>query len=177
MDYVEKALSLGATNAAIIPSEEIVFEKELRKMCEMNTCRKYNTTWTCPPAVGEVEELEKLVKSHPYGLVIQKVHQLEDSFDFEGMQEGNRIYQQMYQKVWDMMRQQHFQKLLPLSAGGCTLCESCTYPYAPCRHPDLAVPSIEACGIYVNKTLEKVHIPYNNGEATVSYAGIIMFQP
>ena len=63
MDYVEKALSLGATNAAIIPSEEIVFEKELRKMCEMNTCRKYNTTWTCPPAVGEVEELEKLVKS------------------------------------------------------------------------------------------------------------------
>lgn len=46
---------------------------------------------------------------------------------------------------------------MPLSAGGCQICEGCTRPEdAPCRHPDKMRYSIESIGGNVGKTISKL---------------------
>ncbi len=62
-----------------------------------------------------------------------------------------------------------------LGCGGCELCKKCTYPDAPCRFPDKATPSVEACGINVVELSKKIGIKYNNGPNTVTYFCIILF--
>lgn len=170
----KELLSCGMTRCELIDTKDIVFSEELRQMCEMNTCRAYGSNWMCPPGIGEVKELIEKVKSYQKGIVVQYVHQLEDTFDFEGMMEGSRIFEETFRTGLSFVKALPFQKLLPLKAGGCTICEKCTYPDAPCIHPDEALSSIEAHGVYVNKTLEVVNIPYNNGPNTVSYCGIYL---
>ena len=68
--------------------EDIPFCPELRQLCESNQCGNYGKSWTCPPAVGKVEDLMRQAKGYQSALVYQTVSQLEDSFDIEGMQEG-----------------------------------------------------------------------------------------
>ena len=65
-------------------------------------------------------------------------------------------------------------KYIALGCEGCTLCKKCTYPNAPCRHPDIATPSVEACGINVVELSRKIGIKYNNGANTVTYFCIIL---
>lgn len=65
-------------------------------------------------------------------------------------------------------------KILALDAGCCNLCPKCTYPDEPCRHPEEAIPSVEAYGIFVTPMLTACGLKYNNGPDTVSYVGLII---
>lgn len=61
-------------------------------------------------------------------------------------------------------------------AGGCSLCgDACTYPDAPCRHPDRARRSMEACGMEVTTLAKDCGIHYMNGENTVTYFSILFW--
>lgn len=51
-------------------------------------------------------------------------------------------------------------KFLPLNAGPCTFCAKCTFlDGEPCRFPDKAVFSVEACGIDVMAQEKVVECP------------------
>ena len=63
----------------------------------------------------------------------------------------------------------------PLSSGGCGICEKCTYPDAPCRFPDRAFPSMEACGLVVNDVCKASGIPYNYGPRTMTFTGCVLY--
>ena len=60
-------------------------------------------------------------------------------------------------------------------AEGCSLCEKCTYPRAPCRHPDLMHHSMEATGMNVVKLASDAGIHYMNGVNTVTYFSVIFW--
>ena len=62
-----------------------------------------------------------------------------------------------------------------LGCEGCDICEKCTYPDAPCRFPEKAIPSIEACGISVVELSKLIGLNYNNGPCTVTYFCMILF--
>ncbi len=64
-----------------------------------------------------------------------------------------------------------------LGCEGCNLCPICTYPDAPCRHPDRAIPSVEACGIHVVEFSRNIGLKYNNGPNTVTYFCIVLLDP
>ena len=158
----------------IIPSSEIPFSEDVIKMCEMNRCGKYGTCWTCPPGVGTLSELEKKIKSYENACVFTFKSDLEDSFDLEGMVKGQRHIKKVTREIADRMRLDG-ETFMVLGAEGCELCEKCTYPENPCRFPERAVPSIEACGIDVVSLSRRAEINYNNGENTVTYFSVILW--
>ena len=140
-------------------------------------CGKYGTNWMCPPGVGAFEDLKGRVLSFAGGVVYQTIHQLEDSFDFEGMKKGAALHDANFARIAEYLAQSRDYELgLSLKAGACTVCEECAYVLnEPCRFPDKAVASLEACCIDVNGLLTAHGLAYNNGPNTVSYAGLFLF--
>ena len=143
-------------------------------MCRANQCGKYATCWTCPPGVGELSELKEKILKRKNAVVFSCKHELEDCFDFEGMTEGQKKSRKILDDIMEHLKADGVD-FMALGCEGCTLCEKCTYPDSPCRFPDKAIPSVEACGISVVDLAKKTGINYNNGANTVTYFCIILY--
>ena len=147
---------------------------EIRKMCEVNTCGAYNTTWTCPPGCGTVEECAEIIKRYQNGILVQTVGDIEDSFDWEGITEVKETHRQRFLKGAGLMREK-LDQVLPLGDGTCHNCETCTYPDEPCRFPERAIASMEAYGLFVSDVCRKNGILYNYGPDKMCYTGCYLF--
>ena len=175
-DLEKLALEHGATRAAVVNVTDVQFSDTFRELCKKNSCGNFSKNWMCPPAVGEYEELKNQVLRFEKGLVIQTVYQMEDSFDYEGMIKAKTIHEQVFRSIWDHIRKEKLvDPHLALNAGICTYCGKCTYPDEECRFPEEALSSIEAYGIDVTALVTACGIPYNNGQASVSYVGAFFF--
>ena len=174
---IEKAKKLGATRAAIVHTPDIRFSEEFRRACERNACGKYSTNWMCPPAVGPFEQLKEKALSFSRGLVFQTVHQLQDSFDYDGMIQAATRHDEVFRGIQAFVRSEGgLEKVLELNAGECRVCSKCNYSDGEeCRFPDKAVASIESYGIDVNALVTACGIPYNNGPNTVPFVGLFLF--
>ncbi len=159
----------------VIGTAAIPFSPAVVEACRRNACGMYGKRWTCPPGAGTLEELEHKVKAYPLAAVFTCKYVIEDSFDFEGMMEGQRDSKRVFAAVAEEMRAAG-ETFLALGNEGCELCESCTYPDAPCRFPDRAMPSVEACGINVMQLAKQIGVKYNNGPNTVTYFCMILFE-
>lgn len=158
----------------LVASDEIPFSQAVVEMCEANRCGKYATCWTCPPGVGKLEDLERKIKSYKTACVFTCKYDLEDSFDFEGIIEGQKRTKSVLNSITARLRSDG-EPFMALGCEGCGICEKCTYPDKPCRFPELAVPSVEACGINVVEFAKNTGIKYNNGTNTVTYFCLILF--
>ncbi len=165
----------GIFQYGFVNTADIRFSQDVREMCKMNTCRKYAKTWACPPAIGTVEECKKRIQGYERMLVFSVKYDLEDSFDYEGMVEGMASFKQACRKVDESLRGRIYDYLL-LSNEGCDLCKECTYPNAPCRHPERVHGAIEGYGIFVNELAYKANINYINGKDTVTYFGAVAYR-
>lgn len=165
-------------NAAPVEVEKIVFDPAFRRACEANTCGNYGKSWTCPPYVGEIDELIKKASSYKYALVYQTIHPLEDSYDFEGMVEAGKLHAELSLKLSRFFDTLDFPKKLHLAAGGCRVCPVCAKRTdEPCRHPELALASLEAYGVNVSALASSCGMKYINGQNTVTYFGALFFTP
>lgn len=176
-NLVKEVLDLGARNAAIVEVANIPFNADFRKQCEQNACGAYNKNWMCPPAVGPVHDLIKRAIGFKQGLLLQTVHQLEDSYDWEGMLKGQADHEKVFREILEYVKNRDISaEVLPLSAGPCLHCAKCAYLSGKeCYFPDKALSSVEAYGIDVMALLKSCSIPYSNGQNTVSYVGLILF--
>ncbi|MDR2404694.1 MAG: DUF2284 domain-containing protein [Spirochaetaceae bacterium] len=169
-ELVEKVLQGRAHEWSVVPTQEISFSPELRKACEVNTCGNYNKSWSCPPAVGTVEEQREKILVFEKAFVFTTKFDLEDSFDYEGMIKAKDIHNELTMEI-----HRQFGKTNPVyGAGGCVVCEKCAFP-EPCRFPDRMISSVEAAGINVAKLSQKANIKYHNGPNTVTYFSMILF--
>ena len=159
----------------VIGTDAIPFSPAVVEACARNACGMYGKRWTCPPGVGTLPELERKIKAYPFAAVFTCKYEIEDSFDFEGMRVGQHKAKQVFSAVTDEMRAAG-ETFLALGNEGCSLCETCTYPDAPCRFPDRALPSVEACGINVMQLAKEIGVRYNNGPNTVTYFSMILFE-
>lgn len=176
-DMLNHALDLNATRANIATTDKVKFSNELRQMCAQNHCGNYGKNWVCPPAVGPLKELKKEVLEFKQGLIFQTVHQLEDSFDIEGMEKSQSIHSGIFRDILGMIEDNYKPlRVLPLNVGACDICTTCAYiDDKPCYFPEKAIASIESYGINVMALLAEMGFPYNNGPNTVSYVGYILF--
>lgn len=164
----------GCTEYGMIQTVELRFYPEIRRICEDNTCRGYGKTWACPPAVGTLEECRSRVMQYETMFLFSRKFDLEDSFDFEGMQQGMADFKKTVDRLADAVKPQ-LPNALILSNEGCGRCRNCTYPDAPCRFPDKLYPSIEGFGFIVSELAVKGGIRYNNGPDTVTFFGAVVF--
>ena len=174
----QKAEELGAAASAVIHTADIEFVPDFRAACEANTCGNYDKNWMCPPAVGPFEALKERVLQLSEGVIFQTVYPLEDSFDFEGMQQAGTVHEKVFRALFEHIESTlNLSEFLPLSVGTCKHCKECRCLVGkPCPYPDKAVASLEAYCIDVNALLTQCGIPYNNGPNTVSYVGMFLFK-
>lgn len=155
--------------------KKLVFMPEVRDMCASDKCARYGKSWSCPPACGTLEEISARARAYETGILVQTVGQLEDSFDWEGIQDAADRQKKSFLLMWDELKKQ-LPDVFALGTGTCTICETCTYPDAPCRFPDRCTPSMEACGLLVSDVCKLCGVPYNHGKDTISYTGCFLLE-
>lgn len=167
---------IGIREYGVLAAAEIPFEEEIQKICAGNACRLYGKTWACPPAVGTVQECRERCLGYAKAMVFSAVYPLEDSFDYEGMIKGHDAFKDLCDRLYALVKPRLGDFLL-LSNEGCKRCKTCTYPSAPCRKPERLFPSLEGFGIHVAKLAAKGNVKYTNGENTVTYFGMLLYEP
>ena len=173
-ELMDLALAAGFTHASVADAAALKPLQEVRDMCAVNSCHKYDSCWSCPPACGDLETCAAKMAQYRTVLMVQVVGQLEDSLDIETMQELQQQQKEAFQKLLPQMRAR-FPEVLPLGAGCCTVCKECTYPDAPCRFPDKALSSMEAYGLLVSQACTDCGLRYNYGPNTMAYTGCFLF--
>ena len=86
--------------------------------------------------------------------------------------------------LWDLdgRRQQALYALygreavLPMGAGTCRRCASCTCPHAPCRFPEEQVVSMEAYGLLVSQVCQDCGAAYYHGPRTMTYVSCVFLR-
>lgn len=174
-EYTKLAEDCGFTAAAPVDPVKLTFRSEVRDMCAADKCRSYNKSWACPPGCGTLEEIIERCAPYTSGLIAQSTAQLENSFDFEGIQALQERHDKAMLKMADALADSGAD-FLPMGAGTCTRCESCTWPDASCRFPDRVFPSMEACGLVVSESCTAADIPYYYGKDTMTFVGAFLFK-
>ena len=175
-ELVDAALSLGARKAAVIPASEVVTDRAFRAMCEANSCGMYGKCYTCPPDVGEIDELIRSLGEYSCVLVYQHVGALEDSFDVEGMAKARETAFRISHALRERVEGMGLSRVLYLTVGACGVCKTCAKQESlPCRFPDRATSSLEAYGIHVSRLAESAGMRYISGQNTVTYFAAIFF--
>ena len=168
------ARECGFDNVCALNVSALEFLPQVRDMCAADRCHSYNKCWTCPPACGDLEEIERRCRDYGQGILLQTIGKLEDEFDAWGMAETEKRHQHsFYEFVGDALK--ICPAALPMGVGACRLCEKCTWPDSPCRYPDLAFPSMEACGLLVSRVCEMSGMKYYYGRNTITFTSCILF--
>ncbi len=169
----DSSLPFAVHESAWLSPCDVPFDARVRDMCAANRCGMYGKSWACPPGVGDWEALRDECYAYTHALIFTTKHLLDDDFDIEGIQQAAQDHKQFNRALADLLDA----KAIPFlfyGAGGCTLCERCTYPDSPCRFPNRAQRSMEACGIDVGTLANKCGLKYNNGPLTVTYFSMIV---
>lgn len=159
----------GFSHAGVLRAESLRLRSEVRDMCSADKCQMYGKSWMCPPACGSLEENTQKITPYKAGIIVQTTGQLEDDYDYEGMTEAGRLQKERFFAFGDILRK-NYPDMLALSSGGCELCKACTYPDAPCRHPESATPSMEAFGLLVSDVCKSNGMGYYYGPQTITYS-------
>lgn len=174
---VNAALEAGAHKAIMLPVEKIVLSDTFREICRTGGCGAYGRCWVCPPHIGEIHELMDKVRSFPKALWYQSIGTIEDSFDFEGMMAAGRDHALLGQRIQKAAQEVLSGEFLHLSCGGCHLCDKCAaVDGQPCRMPGKALHPMEGYGVDVYRTTKDTDLKYINGQNTVTFFGMILFQ-
>jgi len=161
--WVERAVELGATDAKIIPANEVYTAAWVRLKCQFG-CGGYGDKLTCPPYSPTPEQTAQVIACYDWALLthMDEWRELRDfvvDLEREVFLDGNY-------------------KALGFSAGGCTICKECNVP-GPCRHGDRARPSMEAAGIDVFATARKAGFPIEvvmDYDCRQNYYGLILIR-
>lgn len=160
----------GIYEYGIINPREITFHEFVRDICKDNTCKQYNSTWVCPPAIGTLEECRNRCLQYDSMIVFSGLFFLDGSLDSAGIEKGMTDFKSIARKMGSLIGLLTDNYLL-LSNEGCDLCTQCTYPDLPCRFPKKAYHSIEGYGLFIHDLAKKSNVEYNNGEGTVTFFG------
>ena len=174
-ELVAMAGEYGFDCSAPMDATKLEVLEDVRAACEKNLCGAYNTTWACPPALGDLDKSREMLAGFKRGLLVQSVQELEDDFDWEGIEALGKRHSENFQKLYAKMREL-YPGVLALGAGGCKNCKKCTYPDSPCRFPDRMVYSMEGFGLFVTQVCRDCGIPYNHGRGTMTYSGCFLFE-
>ena len=171
----ELAAQCGFDHWGPLNMDSLIFRPEVREMCAEGKCSTFGTSWSCPPGCGTLEEIRERAKSYGRGFLVQTTGNLEDDFDYESMMDTERVHKEHFLLLAQQVRQ-WAPDCWPMTAGGCRLCETCTYPDAPCRQPQRMLSSMEACGLFVSDVCRQSGLAYNYGSQTITFTSCILLR-
>ena len=158
---------------AFMKSSELSFTERVRFICK-EECPRYGTTWACPPAVGSVDSCKAQCLTYPDMLMITTVTEVADIANVEETLATRGDHEEITRQVAELMKAQGCE-LRVLSTESCALCQTCTYPDAPCRHPEKMFPCVESQGILVTELCEKYGMEFFNGNI-VTWVSLLLYR-
>lgn len=158
---------------AFLKPQEIPFSEKVRFICK-EECERYGKSWSCPPAVGTVEECQKRCMKYDHVLLFSTVAEAGDTYDFQSRLDTKKEHEFYTTELESKLRAAGMD-VLTLSSDSCAICESCAYDAAPCRHREQMHPCIESYGIILTPLLEKLEMDYFLSEQHILWFSIILF--
>jgi predicted metal-binding protein len=135
---VQKAVELGALEARVMDTEQIVFDARSFLKCRFG-CNRWGKFWSCPPhLVLSAAEFMAAFRKYKKAIIIKTADQ-----------KSGQAVALALEKEAMLAHNCPFAFAMAL----CVQCDECAYP-EPCRFPHLARPSMDAYGIDIGKTLE-----------------------
>ena len=144
--WAAAALEAGFSHAGPLNMSALKFLPEVRSMCAADRCQSYGRNWMCPPGCGTLEDAAARAAGYRRGSLLQST----------------------------ALVRAELPGCLPMAAGTCTICRQCTYPDAPCRFPERAIPSMEAYGLFVSQVCQDSGMAYYYGPRTITYTSCIL---
>ena len=168
-EQLERQLAaLPIVQYEFFPAGELVFSPAVRHICQAE-CPQYGKTWACPPAVGSLEACRQRCLAFPHALVITTMAEVEDTADMAQTLATRAGHEEITRQVHQLFRAQDVEPLV-LSTESCAICPECTYPGAPCRHPDRMYPCVESHGILVTALAERLGLDFLAAGAVTWYS-------
>ncbi len=140
----EKALESGALEVKLIRAEDIIVGDWVRLKCQYG-CGGYGNKLTCPPHSPRPEETRRILQNYDSALLLRVG--------------PSRIGHEVVVKLEKEAFLSGFYRAFGLGEGPCPFCKECSQQ--KCIHPNLARPSMEACGIDVYATARKAGFELN----------------
>lgn len=159
---------------AFIAVEDIQFLDSVRYICRTE-CPQYSHSWSCPPAVGTVEECRERCGRYTGGFLFTTISEVDDIANMKETLATRMEHEEITRQIRDLFRQQ-CEDLQVLSTESCAICKNCSYPDGSCRHPDKMFPCIESFGILVTDLAEKYGISFLNGVNVVTWFSLILYR-
>lgn len=151
--------------------DEVPFLEQIRYICRTE-CPRYGTSWSCPPAVGSVEECKERCRKYRDVFLFTTMEEVADIADMEETLRTRRAHEEITRNVAAIMKER-WKELLILSTESCANCPVCAYPDSTCRHPEKMFPCIESYGILVTELAEKSGISFMSGGNIVTWFSLI----
>lgn len=172
-EAIAMAEEAGFDHVGELNMDSLVFLPEVRDMCAANKCGAYGVKWSCPPAIGPLEESVARVSHYHRGIIIQSTGYLRRIVDARTMFETIKLHNRKFESFVKAFRR-YYPDCLPMGVGACHKCEECTYPDRPCRFPDAVFPSMEAYGLVVADVCKKSGMRYDYGDKTITVISCIL---
>jgi predicted metal-binding protein len=159
--YRTMALEMGAADAAIIPSKEILIDERVRAKCMFPRCRSYGTSMNCPPFAPDLDFTRRLVAKYRSAVLFcvkgSREHFAgEDQAKFQKEKDETKF---LFNRICSELESRAFYDGYHLSlAFGHGTCKSLWCPDVPCagletgkgcRFPLKSRSSMEAVGMDV----------------------------
>ena len=134
------------------PEKDLIFDLKAVEACK--SCKRYGLTGCCPPNIGEIEYYKKLLRHYKYGTFYIERFPVEDKSKYAeiGKESSLAIHNTLNKERAILLKKGHYFNVI-LGAGSCKMCEKCTIP---CKCPQFRAIPIEATGVNLVKTLDKL---------------------
>lgn len=173
LKLAEKA---GIDKAAIVDSDDLIFEYDFRKYCQMNNCGNYGKNYGCPPDCGTPEEMEAKARGYGKALILQTIQPVDDITDAGETASLKKKHNTLARGLMDHLAESGVDGL-SIMAGPCSQCRVCAKTEGkPCRFPQRVASCLSAYGINVAKLCETCNIPWDYGKHKVGFFAIYMIE-
>lgn len=162
LDALRKsALSLGASDAGIIPTTIIPVDSQVLELCRNPICENYRNCANCPPLVMSPRQFGDLVRRYEKALIFK----LDVSPEVLVSEASTEVFKQIYKitiRLEELAVQAGYTRSKGYAASSCksVFCRNVKCRALErgrtCRYPSLVRPSIQALGVNVFKLVQEV---------------------
>ena len=155
-----------------IDTSEIEFDNKVRAFCKKE-CSRYGTSWSCPPAIGNIDKCKEKCSKFPKALLFSSIADVLDNANEADI--SRRKHAQVVKQVVRFLKVNNV-PCYALSSDECALCEKCSYPKKTCLRPEAILPCIESHGIVLLDLTKKHQMDYVMEDGIKIWFGIIFLE-
>lgn len=172
---IQLALECGFDSAAVISTEDIIFDPSFRPYCEENLCGQYGANYSCPPACGTPEQMKQKVLSHGSALVLQMMCGIKDFADTETLNNSKKRHNAATFSLFKKISASGHDCFM-VGSGGCDLCRECVYIRGEnCVYPEYSFSCMSAYCIYVKRLADTCGMEYDYKNGNLPFFSMIVF--